>query len=384
MSDKQSAIIGERERFVRFFQGNPIDRPPFLFFGAWPETKVRWKKEGCPALQKGESFGNDGPTLPGMDGDWESAPEGCSGQMWNNYGLAHTGPIAKGTDKVIREDETTRDVETALGAILRVLKKGGSIPQHIRQALEPTEEDWDRFKRFLDIHDPQRRPKDWKEKAKKVEARTTMSAFIAGSLYGNVRDWMGVEEISCLMIEEENLFSRIVNDMADFYLAVNLPILEEVSFELAYFFEDCCFNTGPLFSPEMYLKFFHEPYQRMISAYKKAGAPLVMLDSDGRVDSLIPLWIDSGFDVIFPIEVGTWQADPIELHKRFGARLKMFGGFNKHLIPQGIETVRRELKRLKPLVDERVLLPIPDHRIPPDCSWKAFQDYISVYHEVYF
>ena len=112
------------------------------------------------------------------------------------------------------------------------------------------------------------------------------------------------------------------------------------------------------------------------------GIPFVLIDSDGKTDALIPCWLESGFDIFFPIEIGTWKADPIDLRRRFGRRLRMMGGVNKHIIPQGKAAVRAELQRLKPLVQEGGFIPLPDHRIPPDCSLDDFRRYVEVFREV--
>ena len=44
---------------------------------------------------------------------------------------------------------------------------------------------------------------------------------------------------------------------------------------------------------------------------------------------------------------------------------------------------RKALLRLKPLVDEGGYVPIPDHRIVPDCSWEQFKTHIRIYREIF-
>ena len=39
--------LTNRERFVRLFRGEPVDRAPFFqFMGAWESSIERWKTEG--------------------------------------------------------------------------------------------------------------------------------------------------------------------------------------------------------------------------------------------------------------------------------------------------------------------------------------------------
>ena len=61
----------------------------------------------------------------------------------------------------------------------------------------------------------------------------------------------------------------------------------------------------------------------------------------------------------------------------------MIGGIDKHVIPKGETAIRQHLERLKPLADEGGYLPMPDHRIPPDCSLGAFRTYLRIYQDVF-
>jgi uroporphyrinogen decarboxylase len=195
--------------------------------------------------------------------------------------------------------------------------------------------------------------------------------------------WMGLEAVSILAYDDPELYEEIISFMADYFIGINKKILDRVDFDFAYFFEDCCFNSGPMISPDFYWKYYHKHYCRMIDFYRSKGIRWMLIDSDGKVDSLIPCWIKSGFDIIFPIEVGTWKADPIKIRELYGKQLRMFGGVNKHIISQGEDIIRRELLRLKPLVDEGGYIPIPDHRIPPDVSLNQMRQYVNIFNEVF-
>ena len=189
-----------------------------------------------------------------------------------------------------------------------------------------------------------------------------------GLLYGWPRDWMGVEQISYLAYDDPVLFEEIIEHIADFFMALLRPVLEKARLDFGYLFEDCCFNTGPLISPSIYRQFYDRHYRRMIDFYHKMGVPFVLVDSDGKLDELIPCWLESGFDIVFPIEVGTWRADPVRLRKQYGRKLRMIGGVDKHVIPRVKPRSACHLEPLRELAREGGYIPIPDHRIPPDCS----------------
>jgi uroporphyrinogen decarboxylase len=358
-----------RERFKAIMNYGRFDRLPVWFFDTWAETRERWQAEG---LVKDVAIDRQ----TGMDRDWESG-------MWEAHGLARVSLIPLGPDVVMTETADHRIVRTGIGAVVKEGKHGSSIPEHLEEALKPTRESWHRFKKMLDPADPRRRMPGWEAGAARFNRRDHATCFHGGALFGWARDWMGVEEWSCLPYEDPALYEEIIAYLCDYFIELYTPILAKAEFEFAYIFEDCCFKTGPLISPALYRRFYHRYYRRLVDFYHAHGVDKVLLDSDGKVDLLIPLWLESGIDIIFPIEVGTWQADPVALRREFGRDLRMMGGVDKHIIPKGEQVIRAALQRLRPLVEEGGYIPIPDHRIPPDCSLEQFRSYVNIFKEVF-
>lgn len=357
----------DRERFRAVMSYEPFDRIPVWYFGYWKETLDRWLDEGLAGAD--QIVG-----LSGMDADWEEG-------MWNIHGLVNLGPVAPCASRIVEETDAYRVVRTGLGALIKEGKRGSSIPTHLEHALKPTREDWQRFKGMLDT-DASRYAADWQGKVAALNARTRVACFHAGSLYAWPREWLGVEELSYLMYDDPVLLEEILDHVANHWMTLMRPVLEKVQFDFAYFFEDCCFNSGPLVSPGIYRKHFDKYYRRMIGFYRSMGVPFVLMDSDGKVDALIECWLGSGVDILFPIEVGTWKADAVQLRRQYGKQLRMMGGVDKHVIPQGEAAIRRHLEPLRALVAEGGYIPLPDHRIPPHCSLEQFRTYVRVFREV--
>lgn len=369
-----------RERFSAIMNYQPYDRLPVWFFGTWAETKTRWKDEGLTGIV--DKGGSGGPQLPEMDLDWETYPTG-GGSIWDSQGLMNKDPISPGKWVVVEETDSYLIARSSLGGLAKHSKAGTSIPQHIEPDLKPTREDWDRFKSYLDPDDPRRWRDGWEARVESLKARQHATCFCAGSLFGWLRDWLGVEAISYLPYDDPELYAEMIGYLADYCITLNARFLKKVDFDFGYFFEDCCFNTGPLISPAIYREFYDRHYRRMIAAYREMGVPLFLMDSDGKIDALLPCWLDSGFDIVFPIEIGTWRANPVELRRRHGKRLRMMGGIDKLVIPRGEAAIRAELEPLKPLAAEGGYIPIPDHRIPPDCSLEQFRVYLRVFKQVF-
>jgi hypothetical protein len=363
-----------RERFQNVFSFREVDRIPCYFFGSWSETKVRWQREGF--MGEMDLDVDKGPQLPGMDPDWEDG-------LWQCHGLVNLYPIGNIEPEVLEVRQNAKVVRNALGKVDLVRTDGTSIAYTITHPLEPTRESWNRFKQFLDPADLRRYPCDLLERAHNRNAQDIVTGFMGGSFYGWIRDFMGVENLSYVMYDDPELLEDIVRHLTELFMTLMLPVLQVAKFDFVYFFEDCCGSTGPLFSPVFYRSIFDKYYRMLIEFYKSNGVPLALIDSDGVVDILVPCWLESGFDIVFPVEVGTWNAGPASFRYKFGQKLRMFGGVNKHLIASPENSLRAHLLDLKKEVDKGGYIPIPDHRIPPSVSYAQMLSYIRVFHEVF-
>ena len=363
------AVMTHRERFSAWLDYQPADRMPVYTFGYWDETLARWHQEGLPP-------GQPVAAAVGLDTDWEDG-------MWQIHGLATPWPHSEEPEQILEETPEWRLVRSSLGGVHRLPKLGSSIPQHVTPALQPTRESWNRFRGFLDAAAARPKPAGWEAKAKSLNQRDRVATFMAGSLYGWPRDWMGVEGISYLMYDDPVLLEEMLDYLTNHFITLYCPMLERVQFDFAYIFEDCCGKSGPLFSPAIYRRHFDKYYRRLLEFYRSMGVPHMLIDSDGWVDDLVPCWVESGFDILFPIEVGTWGGDPRVFRKRFGRDLRLMGGVDKHVMVKGEPAIRAHLETLRPLAMEGGFLPLPDHRIPPDCSLEQFRTYVNVYKSVF-
>ena len=363
----------ERERFYAIFKGEKPDRIPLYYFGVWGETEALWKQAGLPqsACEEG------GPQLPGMDTNWEKG-------MWGCHGLVNATPIFEGTSKLIEETADYVTWSHPNGAVVQYSKHTASIPYTHEHALKPTRESWEQFKLAIDPYDPRRHPANQLENARKLAERDRVATFMGGSLYGWIRDWMGVEALSYFMYDEPELFGEIIDYITDFFIEVHRPFLRYCDFDFVYFFEDCCGSTGPLFSPTIYNEVYDRNYRKLVHFYKEeCGIPFVLLDSDGYTEPLIPCWLNSGIDILFPLEVGKWNANPKKIRDSFGEDIAIFGGVNKFIMLQPKEEIISYLRTLKPEVEKGRFIPIPDHRVPPEVSLEMMNTYIQAFHEVF-
>ena len=209
----------DRERFAAIMNYEKPDRMPVYFFGTWRETKERWWMEGLKIA--GTTDGSGGPQLEDMDIDWETSPDG-KGCIWDNQGLINRLPISDQKEQVVEDTDSYVIVRNALGGLVKNNKGGSSIPQHLEPDLHPTVEDWERFKSYLDSRDPSCWISGGQQRLDYLNKRTHASCFFGGSLFGNLRDWLGVEWISFLPYDDPDLYEDMISFLADFYIELNL------------------------------------------------------------------------------------------------------------------------------------------------------------------
>ena len=86
---------------------------------------------------------------------------------------------------------------------------------------------------------------------------------------------------------------------------------------------------------------------------------------------------------MFPIEVGTWDANIAPWRKKYGRELRGVGGMNKTVFARDKAAVDAEIERLKPLIDLGGYIPCPDHRIAPDAKYELVAYYCEQFRKTF-
>ena len=214
------------------------------------------------------------------------------------------------------------------------------------------------------------------EELKQEPEREIPLGLHLGSFMGNMRNMLGVEQLSYLYVDDEDLYREIVDTLCGLGYACAKEALETgVKFDYAHFWEDICFKNGPLISPDVFREFVGPWYKKITDLTSSYGIEIVSVDCDGMIDSLIPIWLENGVNTMFPIEVGTWNASIAPWREKYGKQLRGVGGMNKTIFSRDREAVDQEIERLKPLMALGGYIPCPDHRIAPDAKFELVQYY---------
>ncbi len=348
--------MNSRERFSRVMHYQPVDRIPLFDFGYWDETLARWRSEGLPA-------GYDGKNIHRFWGF-----DFCLSDA--TYATGTNAGLVPPFEEVVLEDRGEEEVVQQADGV-RVLRKKyhDTIPAHLGHLLTDRESWQKYYKPRLDPDHPDRMPSDLSQKVM-LWAQPDYGELVVpwvGGLYGWIRDWMGVEAVSLVLYDDPAFFEEMVETVADCILGTLKRLLEAgAKVDACAFWEDMCYNAGPLISPRHFKKYLSPHYRRIIDLLEQYGVGVRWVDSDGNIEKLIPLWLEVGINCVMPVEIGTWGSDPLLYRQQFGKELRMMGGFSKRILASSPAAIEQEVYRLLPLVEEGGFIGFCDHLVPPD------------------
>ncbi len=358
------------ERALAILNYQNYDQMPVVHFGFWGETLQKWADEGHITQEEASQWG-DGNQVDlsityklGFDFNW--------------YSCFHWESMLKPgfQPRLVRQNpDGSREVMNGDGVIIVEKDEAGSIPTEIEHLLKDRKS-WEEHYRSRMQWSLDR--VDWQalKNLPPQGERDHPIGLHCGSLWGRIRDIVGLVGLSYLMADDPDLVAEILDATGEICYQGTKAILEQYDgFDFAHFWEDICYRAGPLISPA----FFHAkvgPYYRRITELANAhGIHIVSLDCDGKIDKLVPTWFENGVNTMFPIEVGVWKASIAPWREQFGRELRGVGGASKVVLAYDYAAIDAEIERLRPLVDLGGYIPCFDHRIPPDAKWENVQYY---------
>ena len=183
---------------------------------------------------------------------------------------------------------------------------------------------------------------------------------------------MSVEGISYAFFEEPEWITEVVDYLADFYIKVLTRAVTDIpDIDVALFWEDMCFKTGPLCSPAMFRQFFLPGYKKVTKFLRDNGVASFWVDCDGNIEQLIDLWIEGGVNGFYPMEVAAGM-DALKTKLKYGDKVLLWGGIDKRKLMEGPEAIDKELERNKTAAELGGFIPLIDHGVPENISFENF------------
>jgi uroporphyrinogen decarboxylase len=367
--------VNDRERTLAILNYQDTDRLPIVHFGYWNETLDKWAAEGHITPEQARMWA-DGNAVDaeiaaslGFDFNWACA----------SFGV-YTGLLPPFETRVLEElPDGSRKVVNGNGVVIIEKEGAAGIPPEVDHLLKSRRE-WEvHFLPRLQLA-PERA---WVSGQQLDDVRTGRWAYPVqvwcGSLYGYIRDWVGMVNLAYLQADDPTLFEEMIDTLGGLSFECVKRVLEQIPADVAldygHFWEDICFKSGPLVNPRVFRAKVGPHYRRITDLLRSRGINLVSLDCDGLIDALLPVWLENGVNVMFPIEVGTWNASIAPWRAKYGRELRGVGGMDKRVFARDTAAIDAEIERLKPLVALGGYIPCPDHRLAPDAKWENVQYY---------
>lgn len=350
--------MNDRERFIATVLGEPVDRPPYwLNWGVWPTTWQRWEREGKPASV------TDHRTF--MDPDMVPLPVPMN-----------TGPCPR-LERVVLEEDDEYVIFTDSWGIKRRDYKGGESMSAFLEFPVKDWHDWVEFRdRYLNPDDPRRLEGNWCETVHGWMDQgwpVQLGYYPDGGVFGAFRWLMGDEAGLMAFRTMPDLVHAIMDHITDIYLTVWEKAVQAVRADSIHLWEDLCYRGGPLISPKMWNEFIGPNYRRLKAFAARHNIHVMSVDTDGNPDRLAQPMIDTGMNLLFPLEVAA-GCDVNVWRERYPT-LAYMGGIDKRELAKGPAAIDRELARIRPAVEKGRYIPDLDHLVPDDVSWDNYCHY---------
>lgn len=354
----------DRECFYSAMNYQQRSRHPFWdLFGPWPETLEKWKQQGYDGK---DDFGAD-----------------------KLVQIRHIfSPYPPFERKIVSEDQRHRIIINEDGVMMKEPKEKekSTMPQFLAYPVETRQQFREFWKKRMKPDIVSRIGPDWKTKLIEAE-KSNYPFFITADrwvgFFGPLRNLVGVEKLCTLFYDEPEFVEEMMEAFLYHTIETMKQVLDVVHVDIMIIWEDMAYHSGPLISPGMVKKFMLPRYKKLVEFVKNYGKKVsfIALDSDGNVDSLIPIWLDAEIDIIYPFEVQAGM-DVIELRKKYGKSLRMWGGFDKRIVARGPQAIDKEAERLARLVEEGGYICGMDHSAPPDISFPNFKHFMMRMKEI--
>ena len=199
----------------------------------------------------------------------------------------------------------------------------------------------------------------YREEARRLWEETGYVVVAEHPVYGvfELACWMcGFDDLLTRVAGEPDFVRRLFDILLDLQKAFIRPYYQELGefIHLTTSGDDFGMQTGPLISPRAFRSLIKPYFAERIAFTRQFTRAYYWHHSCGSVHALIPDLIDSGVDILNPIQARAFHMEPERLKADYGDRLVFHGGFDtQNVLPFGTKAeieaeVARVVNALKP------------------------------------
>jgi len=369
---------------MRMSGGNYKDvEVPIVEFGYWAGTVRRWGGEGLKIVSPVPGNISDGIAIMAnrnIYSDMEKAGDVNVGPVFglDQYLTKFPVDYSPGFDReVISKTGTHIIYKDSYGVTNKNDIHITSLPMELAHPVK----DWDSWNKYK-VHYSEdtierRLPPDWDELCKKLKDRDFPIRLggTNGGFLGFPRAIMGITSYMMAMHDDPALIHDICETFLNFLISYYGRIARDVDIDCILIWEDMAGKGGSLISPAHYREFLTPRYKKMVSFAKDAGIDIILTDSDGYVEDLLPLIIETGVTGMYPFERAA-RNDMLRIRKDY-PDFQLMGGIDKRILFKDStrERIDRELAIVEEMLGKGRYIPHIDHFVSQDCTWDNFTYY---------
>jgi uroporphyrinogen decarboxylase len=395
-----------QERFHEVMNFNPNVHSIKWEFGYWGETVLNWYSQGLPLkkypiLNKNITTPTSSLYTPAWtNGGIDKLPNGIAVLAGGLYFPSQGFPLDHDVRDYFGMDFTQRLVDvnlhfcpmfevkvhdeneqkliyTDIDGVKRVfLKDEATIPTSLDWPIKDLKT-WEKLKEerlnLSNIKD--RFPNNWNQLINEYNNRDYPLA-IGGypqGFFGTLAHLIGYENLFQWYYLEPELVKDILNTFTNIWLAVFEEITSQVKIDHWHIWEDISFGKGSMISTDMVREFMLPYIKRIADFLKSKGVKIILLDTDGDCNALIPLFIEAGVTGMYPFETNCGM-DIVKVREKY-PKLQILGGIPKSDIQKGKKRIDEFLEPVDKVLKTGGYIPFGDHLIPPDVDFKNFSYY---------
>jgi len=400
--------MNSRERFHRVMNFETDTKSLKWEFGYWGETVNLWYEQGLPEYRYPEipkEITTPSSTLytyawsdkcQGRKRMPKGFPVMAGGLYWPTQGFALDHDVRRHfkmdytqvivdvnllwnpifEPQLLAEDDETMSYIDIDGVERTYLKDEATIPTSMKWPITD-KKSWEKLKaERLNINDISSRfPKNWDDLVKEYNNRDYPLA-VGGyphGFFGTLSHLIGYENTFMWYALEPDLIHDILRTFTNVWLAVYEVVLSQIKVDHWQIWEDVSYGKGPMISLDMIREFMNPYIKRIGDFLKSRGVSIILLDTDGDCNSIIPVLMEAGVTGMYPFEVHCGM-DIVKVRKKY-PKLQMLGGIPKSEIAKGPERIDQILEPIEEVLKTGGYIPFGDHFIPPDVDFANFSYY---------
>lgn len=349
-------------------------------FGYWAGTIKTWFDQGLPRLHSIPDNVLDGELVRGAVSLYPENEELIDRNVLPYFKLDSylakfpfdISPRLGST--IIKDDEREKIYTDKYGLTNKVSKECAGIPMVLDYPIKNSK-DFNDYKEYYDDNFQTRLPDNWDDLVEYLKYRE-FPIRLGGNPFGFsflARHLMGEVGYMTSLFDDPGLIRDINRFYLDYVKDYWSLILKDIEIDCIFILEDMAYRSGSFISREMFREFLSPYYIEFIDFLKQYNIKNIIVDCDGLIDELIPLWIEVGVNGIFPIEAVN---DLVEIRQQYPG-LKLLGGFDKKALfaDSSREAIDEEIARVVSVTVKGGYIPHIDHAVSADVTWDNFKYY---------